>query len=559
MIRKGVLYVAAIYVFICLAAASVAGADMQEMEWKEVGRGIRDSDLQTVAVSPDNPDLVFMNSFNAVYRTTNGGKNWDEVLSFRGTGKAINAIVITPSNAKIVYAATDDGLYRSDNTGMKWEKIFSAVGDSGKAVLCAAVDPEDPGVIYVGTGAGLFFTKNNGKDWKRGRNLPSDSSLYFIAVDRSNPHIIYAAADKGLYKSSNSGGSWERILKTNFNAEDRASQDDPDADEIDEIKIENRIQSIAIDPSDNGTVYAGTSQGLMVTADGGSTWKAISSLGLGSRDIRHIAINSSDTGHLYAATGRGVFRYSKSTGTWDELYKGIISPDVRYLAFASDTRNNFPSLWAATKRGIFKSLPSVSVSAQQNIALRNRIKETEERLSMFAHEPSIGEIREAAIIYAEVQPGKIEKWRKAAAHRAWLPDLKFAYDKGNDWQSSTYFYNYKGEEKYRDDDITRGDDSGWSISLTWELGDLIWNSSQTSIDVRSKLMVQLRDDILNEVTRLYFERRRLQIELLMSPPGDTKDRIEKDLRLQELTANIDALTGSYLSKRLGNTELSARR
>ena len=448
MIRKNVLYVAAIYFFICLAAASMAGADMQEIEWKEVGRGIRDSDLRTVAVSHDNPDLVFVNSFNAVYRTTDGGKNWDEVLSFRGTGKAINAIAITPSNTKIVYAATDDGLYRSDDMGMKWEKIFSTIGDTEKAVLCAAVDPEDPGVIYTGTGAGLFFTKNNGKDWKRGRNLPSGSKLYFIAVDRSDPHIIYAAADKGLYKSSNSGGSWKRILKTNFNAEDRASQDDPDANGIAEIEIENRIQSIAIDPSDNGTVYAGTSQGLMVTADGGSTWKAVSSLGLGSRDIRHIVINSSDSDHLYAATGRGIFRYSKSAGTWDELYKGMVSSDVRYLAFAPDTRNNFPSLWAATKRGIFKSLPSVSVSAQQNIALKNRIKQTEDTLSMFAHEPSIGEIREAAIIYAEVQLWKIEKWRKAAAHRAWLPDLKFAYDKGNDWQSSTYFYNSVGSNLY---------------------------------------------------------------------------------------------------------------
>ena len=558
MTRTGVLYVTAIYFLICLTAASMAGADMQEMEWKEAGRGIRDSDLRTVAVSPDNSYLVFVNSFNAVYRTTDGGKNWDEVLSFRGTGKAINAIAITPSNAKIVYAATDDGLYRSDDMGMKWEKIFSTIGDTEKAVLCAAVDPEDPGVIYTGTGAGLFFTRNNGKDWKRGRNLSSGSKLYFIAVDRSNPHIIYAAADKGLYKSSNSGGSWKRILEVNFNAEQRAYPDDPDANGIAEIEIDNRIQGIAIDPSDAGTVYAGTSQGLLVTKDGGSTWKAVSSLGLGSRDIRHIVINSSDPDHLYAATGRGVFRYSKSAGIWDELYKGMVSSDVRYLAFASDTGNNFPSLWAATKRGIFKSLPSVSVSAQQDIDLRNRIKETEDALSMFAHEPSIGEIREAAIIYAEVHPGKIEKWRKAAARRAWLPDLKFAYDKGNDWQSSTYFYS-NSTEKYTDDDITRGDDSGWSISLTWELGDLVWDGSQTSIDVRSKLMVQLRDDILNEVTRLYFERRRLQIEMLMSPPGDIKDRIEKDLRLQELTANIDALTGSYLSKRLGNTGLRAGR
>ena len=64
-------------------------------------------------------------------------------------------------------------------------------------------------------------------------------------------------------------------------------------------------------------------------------------------------------------------------------------------------------------------------------------------------------------------------------------------------------------------------------------------------------MVQLRDDILDEVTRTYFERRRLQIALLTQPPADEKQVIDKELRLQELTAMIDGLTGGYFSTHLG--------
>ena len=79
---------------------------------------------------------------------------------------------------------------------------------------------------------------------------------------------------------------------------------------------------------------------------------------------------------------------------------------------------------------------------------------------------------------------------------------------------------------------------------------LIWNSDQTSIDTRSKLMVELRDDIMNEITRTYFERRRLQIEMVTSSPNDLKVSLEKELRLQELTADIDALTGGYFSNQL---------
>ena len=60
-------------------------------------------------------------------------------------------------------------------------------------------------------------------------------------------------------------------------------------------------------------------------------------------------------------------------------------------------------------------------------------------------------------------------------------------------------------------------------------------------------MVQLRNDIVDEVTRTYFERRRLQISLLIDPPSDQPKTLEKELRLQELTALIDGLTGGYFS------------
>ena len=83
--------------------------------------------------------------------------------------------------------------------------------------------------------------------------------------------------------------------------------------------------------------------------------------------------------------------------------------------------------------------------------------------------------------------------------------------------------------------------------MTWDLSELIWNPDQTSIDVRSKLMAQLRDDLINEVTRTYYERRRLQVTLLSAPPSDGQVLMDKELRLQELTALINGFTGVYFS------------
>ncbi|NQT90936.1 MAG: hypothetical protein HQ558_06755 [Candidatus Omnitrophica bacterium] len=67
-------------------------------------------------------------------------------------------------------------------------------------------------------------------------------------------------------------------------------------------------------------------------------------------------------------------------------------------------------------------------------------------------------------------------------------------------------------------------------------------------------MVQLRNDILDEVDKLYFERRRLQIELAANPPKTEKQMALKDLRLQELTADIDSLTGGYFSQNIKSCE-----
>ena len=67
-------------------------------------------------------------------------------------------------------------------------------------------------------------------------------------------------------------------------------------------------------------------------------------------------------------------------------------------------------------------------------------------------------------------------------------------------------------------------------------------------------MVQLRNDVLDEVTKLYFERRRLQVELYNNPAQDEKEKLLKRFRLEELTANIDGLTGGYLTRKINNSD-----
>ncbi|MEW6599963.1 MAG: hypothetical protein AB1499_03245 [Nitrospirota bacterium] len=546
----------------CLLAAAYCYPITSDMEWENAGSGIMDTNLHAFAASPTDPSVAYTASYKAVYRTIDAGNTWDEIFSLRGTDNGINTIAIAPLDPVIIYAGTAKGLYRSSDKGQHWGRIFQGTGEGENMILAVFSDPENPGNIYIGTSAGIFFTEDSGENWYRGQNLPSDSIVTSISNGAHDRRVLYAASVRGIYKSTD-GSAWERVYKSDFDDSDlylfivdeEESSEDADVAGIRDI---SHIRKIISSPEDSGVLYAATSRGLLMTTDGGQTWTQSGTTGLVSRNIHDIAVSPSDPDHVYAATDRGIFRYSENTDSWDEMYKGIATSDIRCLAFSPAQQNAPPLLWAVTKTGLYKLSAAVIPAPSTNHAPRNMETEALDLLRLFDHEPSMEEIKEAAIEYAEVSPDKITKWRKAAANRAWLPDLSMKYGSARDWQNSSYFYSTK-DEKYKDDDITKGRDSDWYVSLTWNLGDLIWDDAQTSIDNRSKLMVQLRDDLLNEVTRLYFERRRLQIDMVMSPPGSAKEYIDRDLRLQELTASIDALTDSFLSKRLSQIETGAQR
>jgi len=148
----------------------------------------------------------------------------------------------------------------------------------------------------------------------------------------------------------------------------------------------------------------------------------------------------------------------------------------------------------------------------------------------------IQKIQQAAIQYAQVvDPEHINAHRRLSRLKAILPDFSLEYDKTISSYNNSQFTRFSVGPQ------------DWSLSLKWNLGDLIWSEQQRLIDSQVRLMVKLRQDILDEVTRLYFERRRLQLEFVSCPELETKEKQDKKLKIQELTALLDGLTGGYLS------------
>ena len=522
---------------ICMSCSNVV---FGEEVWEEVTNGIPETDFQTIAVSPRDATHVYVGTSKSLYRTLDGGKSWKNVLSIHGTLKAVHQILITPGED--IWAATDNGLYYSSTQGESWEKRFSGVGDKGRRVFSlAARQAGAGGSIFIGTEEGIFRSEDQGRHWEQGGGELATSEVDFIGIAPQKGEV-YGATPMGVYRSEDLGKTWERIFVTSVEVGD-ASKTDNGIEPEDSDETFTSTEKTTTITFKGDKILLGTKNGAYQSEDGGKNWSKLSQIGLGNSEINSLLL---DRGLLYAATGKGLFVFSEEGKSWREASAGLTEGRVTYLSGSPE----ISSVWATTSKGIFRREEGV-------VKVDEWKRGVKEVLDHFKEEPSIEEVQEAAVRYAEVHPEKIIAWRKAAERKACFPTLSTGIGVNIDKNIAVDTGGTTNPDFFIVGPDERGFD--WDVKASWDLGELIWNDDQTSIDVRSRLMVQLRDDVLDEATRLYFERRRLQIALLLEPPKTLRDEIEKELRLQELTANIDALTGGYLSRTLGGAREDVRR
>ena len=489
--------------------------------WEDVTHGIPENDFRAVAVYPKDGNGIYVGSSKSLYRSVDGGGTWRKILSLHGTLKEVHQIQITPQE---IWVASDSGLYDSFDKGETWEKSFGALGGKGERVLSIALGKE--GIMWAGTGGGLFQSEDRGRNWSRVPGALSNQEIIFIATDRGGK--VFAATPSGLYRSTDLAENWERIFVTSVAEKKGEGSDEGGEEDTEESETDSsRVLSIWIRNGNPEEIILGTRKGVFHSTDDGKQWTRVG-------EEREMTVNAlfEQGGVLYAATEKGVFAFKDK---WEDLSQGLTQGQVNALTGMSHPL----TLWAAGRGGIFRRKEEVSFAGLKE-------NDADKVLHYFDQEPSIQEIQEAAIRYAEVHPEKIALWRKAASRKAYLPTLSTGVDLDNNRNTAID----TGGTTQPDFFIVGPDDRNfnWDVNLSWDLGELIWNGDQTSIDVRSRLMVELRDDVLDEVTRLYFERRRLQITLLLEPPETVREKVEKTLRLSELTAGIDALTGNYLSR-----------
>jgi photosystem II stability/assembly factor-like uncharacterized protein len=206
------------------------------------------SSIGAIAVAPSDPNIIYVGtgeacirgdiSFgNGVYKSLDAGKTWTHI-GLDDT-RHIGAVIVDPHDPNIVFVAAlghafgpnkDRGVYRSTDGGKNWQNVLFK--DEKTGAIDVVFDPNNSHVLYAslwqalrtpwsfesgGPGSGLYKSSDSGATWERleGHGLP-DGVLGRIGVavspaDSSRIFALVEAEKGGLYRSDDAGATWERV------------------------------------------------------------------------------------------------------------------------------------------------------------------------------------------------------------------------------------------------------------------------------------------------------------------------------------------------------------
>jgi len=241
-----------------------------------------------------DPDTVYAGVEDAaLFRSTDGGKTWQELPGLRGHGSGpqwapgaggmcLHSILLDPNvPGRIFVAISAAGVFRSDDAGKTWRPINRGLksqylpdpnAEVGYCVHSIAMHPSRPGVLFMQLHWDVMRS-DDGESWKEvSGNLPTDFG-YPIEVHAHEPDTIYVVPIKSdsehylpegklrVYRSRTGGNEWEALTKGL-----------PQRD----CYVNVLRDAMAVDSLDPCGVYFGTTGGqVYASADAGESWVPI--------------------------------------------------------------------------------------------------------------------------------------------------------------------------------------------------------------------------------------------------------------------------------------------
>ncbi len=218
--------------------------------WNPVADDFSYMAIGDIAIDPNNSQIIYAGTGDpnisglphigdGIYKSLDGGATWNHMGLTEP--RIVSKIIVNPQNSNQVFAATMGipfernnfrGLYRSDDGGQNWQQVLFVSDESG--VIDLVIDPETPSTIYAaswnrvrnnqesmaaGPDAKIFKSTDSGDNWTQLQNgLPTGNlSRIGLAISQTNSNVLYAVyVDddyelEGLYKTIDAGANWTAV------------------------------------------------------------------------------------------------------------------------------------------------------------------------------------------------------------------------------------------------------------------------------------------------------------------------------------------------------------
>jgi len=249
----------------------------------------------SVAIDPQNPDVIYAGTRHLPWKTNDGGTNWHNLKEGILDDSDVFSIIVDPKVPSRVYASACSGIYKSDNGAEVFHRV-QGMPHSAIRTRVLKQDPQRPGIVYAGTTGGMWKTTDGGSRWTL--VTAPDVIVNDVMIDPRNPQRVLVATDYRGVLVSNDG--FAHYTASNHGFSHRV------------------VGGVVVDRKDPARLYVGVLNdkemgGVFVSDDAGRNWRQ-SSRGLGGRDI--FSLQQAPDGALFAGTNHGIFKLSSINGSW---------------------------------------------------------------------------------------------------------------------------------------------------------------------------------------------------------------------------------------------------
>ncbi len=254
-------------------------------------------------------------------------------------GDARSLVAADGDPAHLYLGTAGSWIFESTDGGASWHRLAKLDASDDLVIDHIVVDPVDPSLIYAAAWkfdsaeGGLWISRNGGKTWTPNPGLQGQSVRAFVPAP-SDHRILFAGTLKGVFRSKDAGDSWQQISPSGSR-------------EIHEV------ESLAVDPQDPDTVYAGTWHLPWKTPDGGNYWLNIKQGVIDDSDVFSIIVDPDQPKIVYASACSGIYK-SVNGGALFKKIQGIPATARRTRVLRQDPVHR-DTVYAGTTEGLYKT------------------------------------------------------------------------------------------------------------------------------------------------------------------------------------------------------------